>query len=274
MDVTPQDAAFVRELVHRRSAILLDSEKDYFIQMRLAQLASDKGVGSIGELVQRARAGMPGADISIIEALTTHETSFFRDVHPFEALRTEVIPGLIARREACRQLVIWCIACSTGQEPYSIAMLLKEHFPQLANWKVTIIGTDLSERVLERARAAEFSQLEVNRGLPAAKLVRYFERSGMHWRLRAELRAMVEFRKLNLIDTWSLSPTPDVVMLRNVLIYFDVPSKRRILDRIREQIAPDGTLFLGSAETTLNVAEGWERVPHERNTSYKVRVPS
>jgi len=272
LEVTPQDAQFVRDLVLRQAAIRLDGEKDYFIQMRLAQLADVSGASSIGELVNDARRGAPGAEVRIVEALATHETYFFRDLHPFEALRKEVISRLMKARESSRQLTIWCAACSSGQEPYSLAMLLREHFPALSQWKVCILATDMSEQILSKAREGVFTQMEVNRGLPAAYLPRYFERTGLNWKLRSGIRDMIEFRRVNLIDAWQMVPTPDVVMLRNVLIYFDLPTKRRILDRVRQQIAADGALFLGAAETTLNVAEGWERVANDKQTYYKIKV--
>ncbi|HEY6924316.1 MAG TPA: protein-glutamate O-methyltransferase CheR [Steroidobacteraceae bacterium] len=272
MEVTPQDAQFVRELVFRRAAIKLDDEKDYFIEMRLAQLASTCGASSIAELVDGARRGLSGAEIRIIEALTTHETYFFRDLHPFEIMKKQVIPELMAARQSARQLTIWCAACSSGQEPYSLALMLRENFTALATWKIRIVATDLSEQILAKARDGIFTQIEMNRGLPAAYLPKYFERSGLHWQIRTDIRAMVEFRQLNLIDNWFLTPTPDLVMLRNVLIYFDLPTKRRILDRVRQQIASDGRLFLGAAETTLNVAEGWERMANDKQTYYRVKV--
>jgi chemotaxis protein methyltransferase CheR len=272
MKVTTQDADFVRNLVLRLAAIKLDNEKDYFIQMRLAQLAETSGLASISELVDGARRGLPAAETRIVEALATHETYFFRDLYPFEALRKEVLPQLINAREATKQLTIWCAACSSGQEPYSLALMLREHFPQLSHWKVRIIATDMSEQILSKARQATFTQAEVNRGLPAAYLPRYFERSGLVWKLRADIRDSVEFRRLNLIDEWYVTPAADVVMLRNVLIYFDLPTKKSILDRVRQQMARDGALFLGGAETTLNVAEGWTRVANDKLIYYKVKV--
>lgn len=272
MEVTPQDAQFVRDLVFRQAAIRLDSEKDYFIEMRLAQLAGTCGAATIAELVESARRGVTGADVRIVEALATHETYFFRDVHPFEALKKELIPRLMAARQSSRQLTIWCAACSSGQEPYSLALLIREHFAELAQWKVRIIATDMSEQILAKARGGSFTQMEVNRGLPAMYLPRYFERNGLNWQVKANVRDLIDFRRLNLIEDWSMSPQPDVVMMRNVLIYFDLPTKRRILDRVRQQIAPDGALFLGAAETTFNVADGWHRVANDKQTYYRVKV--
>ena len=185
MEVTPQDAQFVRDLVFRQAAIRLDSEKDYFIEMRLAQLAGTCGAATIAELVESARRGVTGADVRIVEALATHETYFFRDVHPFEALKKELIPRLMAARQSSRQLTIWCAACSSGQEPYSLALLIREHFAELAQWKVRIIATDMSEQILAKARGGSFTQMEVNRGLPAMYLPRYFERNGLNWQVKA-----------------------------------------------------------------------------------------
>ena len=240
--------------------IKLDDQKDYLIESRLAQLAKENGFAGITALVAKARTGDRAVGTKIIEAITTHETSFYRDLVPFEALRQKVIPELIARRANVRRLTIWCAACSSGQEPYSIAMLLLEHFPDLAPWNVQIVATDLSEQVLTKARAATFSQMEVNRGLPAAYLVKYFDRQGMKWTLKPEVRRLVDFRQLNLIDRWGMSPRPDVVFLRNVLIYFELPTKKMILDQVGLAIAADGALFLGQRKprsTSPTVGIAW-----------------
>jgi chemotaxis protein methyltransferase CheR len=271
MPVNAADAAFVRNLVRVRSAILLDDAKDYLIEMRLAPLARDRGLASVGDLVRKARDGDPELDVKIVEAIATHETSFFRDLLPFDTLRKELLPKMLTARQSTRSLNIWCAACSSGQEPYSIAMMLLEQFPQLAAWTVRILATDLSVQVLAKASEGKFTQMEVNRGLPAALLLKYFTKAGVSWQLKREVRGMVEFRQLNLIDPWSLQPHPDIVLLRNVLIYFDVPTKRRILERVRQYIAPDGALFLGAAETTLNVDEQWRRITSEQSVYYGLR---
>lgn len=270
MPVSESDAVFVRDLVRRRSAIMLDASKDYLIETRLGQLAADRGLRGIPELVARARVDQ-SMQAPIIEAITTHETSFFRDFAPFEALQKDVLPRLLEARAASRQLTIWSAACSTGQEVYSIGILLREHFPQLDSWQVSLIATDISQQVLEKARAASFSQLEVNRGLPAALLLKHFERKGVHFVVRDAVRRLVTFRQVNLIDDASMTVRADVVFLRNVLIYFEVKTRRAILDRVRQLVASDGVLFLGSAETTLNVADGWEQVGSGRTVYYKVR---
>jgi chemotaxis protein methyltransferase CheR len=185
-------------------------------------------------------------------------------------LKKVLLPRLTASRAASRKLTIWCGACSSGQEPFSVAMMILENFPLLAGWSLRIIATDLSEQVLAKARAAAFTQMEMNRGLPAALLVKYFDRRGLYWHLKPEVTRLIEFRQLNLIDNWSMTPRPDIVFLRNVLIYFDLPTKRVILDRLSQSIAADGALFLGAAETTLNVSDRWERIAVDKHSYYQV----
>jgi chemotaxis protein methyltransferase CheR len=192
-------------------------------------------------------------------------------VHPFEALRTKVLPDLIAARAAQRTLRIWCGACSTGQEPYSLSMLLREKFPELATWKVSILCTDLSGDVLARAKAGSYSQLEVNRGLPALMLVKYFTRQGDAWEIKEEVRRPLEFKELNLAKAFPVLPRFDLVMLRNVLIYFDVETKKAILGRIRRVMAPDAFFFLGAAETTLNLDDAFISVPVGKTVCYRLR---
>lgn len=271
MPIGQLELEYVRDLVYRRSAIVLDAGKDYLLESRLAPLARQRGMASIDELVSRARANALDLQKWIVEALTTNETSFFRDIHPFEALRDEVFPRLMEARRSTRRLHVWCAAASTGQEPFTIAMTARESFPELATWDFKIVGTDLCEAVLERAREGLYRQHEVNRGLPATMLVKYFDRRGVDWQIKPELRRIVEFKKLNLIEPWPPLGAPDVVFIRNVLIYFDVATKRGILEKLRNTMAPDGALFLGGAETTMNLDDGFERVQAGKAAYYRIK---
>jgi len=258
MATSPDCLKYLRDLVYRRSAIVVDADKDYLLESRLQPVARSAALASIDDLVKKIRADERSPLTSaVIEAMTTNETSFFRDAHPFEALRTKILPDMIAARASSRALRIWCAASSTGQEPYSIAMAIHEAFPELASWNIQIIATDLNTAVLARARTGIYKQLEVNRGLPAPLLVKYFDRAGADWQIKAEIRKMVSFQELNLLDRWPLFSAQDVVFIRNVLIYFDIPTKRKILGRVREALRPDGYLVLGGAETTLNLDDGY-----------------
>jgi chemotaxis protein methyltransferase CheR len=268
----PTDFEYISKLVLKRSAIVLEPEKNYLVESRLLPLARREGLSSIAELVARMRAtSLDGLNQKVVEAMTTNETSFFRDLNPFEALRKVVLPDLFQRRASERRLRIWCGASSTGQEPYTIALILREHFAGFADWKTGIVATDLSTDVLARAREARYSQLEVNRGLPTPLLMKYFQRQGTGWQLKEEVRRLVEFCPLNLIDTaWRIGPA-DIVFLRNVLIYFDVPTKKTILQKVRQVLRPDGYLFLGGAETTMNLDDAFERISFERAGCYRLR---
>jgi chemotaxis protein methyltransferase CheR len=218
----------------------------------------------------RAQPGN-GLHRRVVEAMTTNETSFFRDLHPFEALRQVVLPDVLKRRETERQIHIWCAACSSGQEPYTVAMTMLEHFPQLASWSVNILATDLSSDMVNRSRAGRYGQIEVNRGLPANLLVKYFEKKGMEWQVKPEPQRLCEFRELNLIEPWGSLPRMDVVFLRNVLIYFDLETKRTILDHVRRLLQPWGFLFLGGAETTINLGDVFERVQYDKAGCYRLK---
>jgi chemotaxis protein methyltransferase CheR len=261
--MTALEFDYVCRLVRDQSGIVLEAGKEYLVDARLTPVARQVDLGSVSELVGRLRAGPNNALATrVVEAMVTTETSFFRDLHPFETLRTTVLPDLIRRRREERRLAIWCAACSTGQEPYSVALLLKEHFPDLVNWRVELLATDLSGDVLARARSGRFSQLEVNRGLPAALLVKYFVQQGATWELREDIRRMVEFRELNLTRPWPALPRADLVFLRNVMIYFDAATKSAILGRVAKVLRPDGYLLLGGAETTLNLSGSFRRAEH------------
>lgn len=273
MALTDSDLDYVRALVLDQSAIVLERNKAYLVESRLTPLATKLGFASLPEFVAKLRReALNGNHRLVIDAMTTNETYFFRDVHPFDALRTKVLPELIAARAATRTLRIWCGACSTGQEPYSIAMLLKERFPLLTAWQVSILCTDLSRDVLAKARSGAYTQLEVNRGLPAAMLIKHFTRKGDLWHIRDDLRASLLFQELNLAKPFPVLPRFDLVMLRNVLIYFDVETKRSIFARIRRVMAPDGVLFLGAAETPLNIDEAFESVSVGKSVCYRLRA--
>jgi chemotaxis protein methyltransferase CheR len=254
---------------------MLEDGKGYLVQARLDSLARRLGLGSLAELVADLRRAGPRDPLreQVVEAMTTNETSFFRDVHPFDTLRTSVLPDLISRRAKEKTLRIWCGAASTGQEPYTLAMLLKEHFAgPLAGWDVKLLATDLSTEVLDRARTGRYAQIEVNRGLPVSYLVKYFTRDGSEWVLADAVRRMVEYRTLNLIEGWPPMHPPDLVMMRNVLIYFDLPTKQKILAGVRRVMRPDGYLFLGGSETTVNIDPQFAR--HEVGKSVCYRLAS
>ena len=263
------DFDYIAQLVHRRSAIVLEPGKEYLAESRLESIARDHGLASVGELVSHMRSGMLDLSDAVVDAMTTNETSFFRDAHPFNALRDTVLPELIEARRVARSITIWCGATSSGQEPYSVAMLIREHFPELTGWQVRIIATDISPSMLQRTREGRYSQLEVNRGLPAPMLVKHFTRDGMHWVVSDDLKRMVSAQYLNLNERWPVMPPFDLVLLRNVLIYFDVPTKQQILAKVRQSLRPDGLLLLGGAETTMNLDANFERVPHGRSTWYR-----
>lgn len=269
----PAAFAYLRQLLHREAGIALDDGKEYLVQARLGPVARRLGLESVDGLVSELRR-RPGSELEreVVEALVTTETSFFRDVHPFESLREVVLPELISRRRSLRTLRIWSAACSSGQEPYSIAILLRESFPELEAWDVRILASDVSRAMIERARAGRYTQLEINRGLPTALLLRYFERDGLFWRAVEPIRRMVELREINLTRPLPPLPAMDLIFLRNVLIYFGPEARRRILERVLERLAPDGYLLVGGAETLVGEADLVDRVQIGRTSYYRRRT--
>ena len=264
------DFEYMRALIQDASGISLSPDKVYLLETRLEPLARREGLRSLKELIERLRSSAPGPlHQEVVHAMATHETLFFRDHHPFECLRYEVLPRLIEQRKDERQLSIWCAACSSGQEPYSVAMLIDSQFPEIRAWNLRIIASDMSPKILERARSGTYTIAEVNRGLPAQLLVRYFFQREQRWVLRDEIRGMVTFEQMNLDRTWLGLPRFDLVFMRNVLIYFEVPTKRAILERVEHVLRPDGYLFLGGAETTLNLSDRFERADFERSICYR-----
>jgi chemotaxis protein methyltransferase CheR len=269
MTLTAENFDFVRKLVHRDSAIVLAPGKEYLVEARLTPLARSAGVSTVDDFVTGMRTGRDGsARAKVVDALTTNETSWYRDGDPFTALRNVVLPDVVSRRGFDGTVRIWSAACSSGQEPYTIAM-------ELADLAATrplvgsILATDLSPTMVERTKAGRYSQLEVNRGMPATRLVQHFTREGTEWVVSPRLRAMVRAQQLNLACPFGALGKFDVVFLRNVLIYFDVPTKRQILQRVRAVMRPDAFLFLGSAEVTIGVDDGWRRSAAGRTSYYQ-----
>ena len=273
MTVGSADFDYIAQLVWRRSAIVLEPGKEYLVESRLTPLARREGGEKISDLVARLQSSPETAlHAEVVDAMTTNETSWFRDRLPFDALSAHILPELLVKRARERKITIWSAGCSSGQEPYSIAMMLANSLAMHPGWQVQIIATDLSEEMLAKARRGRYGQLEVNRGLPAQMLVSNFERTGMEWEVQSSIRSMVEFRPLNLARPFeSIVGRPDVIFLRNVLIYFDTETKKQVLKRVRSVLRPDGYLFLGGAETTLNVDEAFEPVQFDRATCYRQR---
>ncbi|MSR63057.1 MAG: protein-glutamate O-methyltransferase CheR [Planctomycetes bacterium] len=273
--MSEQDFGFLRTFLREQSSIQLEPGKEYLAECRLTPVARALGLKDIAELVALIRRGTSvDARRRSLEAMTTNETSFFRDVHPFETLRDHVLPEIVRARAGERALNIWCAASSSGQEPYTIAMVIREHFPQVAGWRVRIIGTDISTEMLRRTREGRYSQLEINRGLPARLLLKYFERQGLEWQIKKELRDMVDAQEVNLAKRWPSWPIFDVIFLRNVLIYFDVATKREILGRARKLMRLDGALFLGGAETPMGLDDSLKRTQAGPSWCYRLAAAS
>ena len=261
MSLAPDTFAFVAELVRRRSALNLLAGKEYLVESRLLPLARAEGRTDVDSYVRALRsAPQPAALEAVVEALTTNETSWFRDAQPFAALAEHVLPDLLARRGPMsgQPVRIWSAACSSGQEPYSIVMALADLLPPS---QLRVVATDLSDQMIARGRAGRYTQLEMNRGLPATMLVRHFTRAGHEWEVSPQVRGAVSFVKHNLLDAPPLGGPFDVIFLRNVLIYFDLATKRTILHRLQQVLRPGAFLLLGAAETTIGIDDGWERVP-------------
>jgi chemotaxis protein methyltransferase CheR len=273
MTISSADFEFVRRLAQSVAGFLLEEGKEYLVETRLGPIAKAEGLVNVTDLIGKLRWQNPPALVEkVVEALTTNETLFFRDSRPFEHLKRDVFPDLFARNLG-QPIRVWSAASSTGQEPYSIAMLLVEHFPLQASL-VSILGTDLSTEVLDRARAAQFYESEMSRGLTAEQRRRFFEPVGSEWRLVQRIRSMVEFRSLNLATPFQNLPLFDVVLLRNVLIYFDLAGKKSVLARIKGVLKPGGYLLLGSSETLLGVDDDFVALRDSGTTSYRYGDPA
>lgn len=270
MPLSPENFGFIQQFARESAALVVEAGKEYLVDSRLTPLAAQAGFATLDEFITQLRTNRNGTLFhdQVIDALTTNETSFFRDFLPFETLRQHLVPRLIAKRAAVQKLSIWSAASSSGQEAYSIAMLLSEHFPELRTWQIKILGTDLSPTMVKQARTGSYSQLEVNRGLPAPMLLKFFTKVENRWVIRDDIKKLVEFREMNLSKPWPILPLFDIVMIRNVMIYFDIETKKSILAKIRHCLHPDGFLFLGSAETTLNLDLSWDSSALGNSTFY------
>jgi chemotaxis protein methyltransferase CheR len=266
-EITFQNYAFLQEHIYRESGIVLDEGKHYLLEARLSPIVARRHIGTLNDLCALLRTSRDGPLArEVVEAVTTNETLFFRDIQLWDGLQTVLIPELVERYAATRILRCWSAAASSGQEAYSLAMLLLEM--GLRDWCIQIAGTDLNQQILERARSGVYSQLEVNRGLPARYLIKYFVRHGLAWELKEEVRRMVRFVQADLRNVPATFGPFDLVLCRNVLIYFDVATRQRILQRIRGVLPYGGYLVLGSAETTLNVDESFVPRGIGRTTVY------
>jgi len=262
--VTPPDYEYLRKLLKERSGLDLSADKQYLIESRLLPLSRKSGLAGIGELVQKMKGGSADITTQVVEAMTTNETFFFRDKVPFDHFRDSIMPEILQARASRKTLRIWCAAGSTGQEPYSLAMCLKEMGAALSGWRVEILATDLSQEVLEKSRAGIYSQFEVQRGLPIQMLVKYFKQTGELWQINADIRAMVQHRQLNLLHDFSQLGAFDVIFCRNVLIYFDQDTKINIFNRLAKATEPDGFLVLGAAETVVGLTDVFKPYPERR----------
>ena len=262
--MNPTEYEYLRKFLKENSGLDLSADKQYLIESRLLPLARKAGLPGIGELVQKLQGGSPVLVTSVVESMTTNETFFFRDKVPFDHFRDHIMPEIIKARASRRSVRIWCAAGSTGQEPYSLAMCLKEMGAALTGWRIEIIATDLSQEVLEKAKAGVYSQFEVQRGLPIQHLVKYFKPNGETWQINPELRAMIQHRQLNLLHDFAQLGTFDVIFCRNVLIYFDQDTKISIFNRLARQIESDGFLVLGAAETVVGLTDAFKPVPDRR----------
>ena len=269
----PDDFAYFTKYIYDQTGLVLGPDKMYLIESRLAPLARKWNVATIDLLVGQLRSARdPALQRDVVDAMMTNESFFFRDGKPFDQFRQLILPALLQSRAAKKSFRIWCAAASTGQEPYTLAMILKEEAAKLAGWRVDIVGTDISHEALERAKAGIYTQFEVQRGLPITLLVKYFKQQGDKWGIAPEIRSAVQYRSFNLLSEFASLGSFDVIFCRNVLIYFDQKTKGQILDRMAKLMPTDGVLYLGGAETVLGVTERFQPMPGQRGI-YQVVAP-
>ncbi len=268
--INPEQFRFFSEMVRQNSGISLQKGKEYLLESRLNELARVLGLKNIDELYRKIKfQPNPKLKEQIVEAMTTNETYFFRDQHPFDALKNHVIPELMQAKKDVKRLKFWSAACSTGQEPYSIAMILREHFQALNNWRVEIIASDISQQAINKGKEGRFTQVEVNRGLPIQLLIKYFKQNGAFWIVDSKLKNMIRFKKVNLMGPFIGISGIDVIMCRYVLIYFDQKTKKGILEKLVKTLNPGGYLFLGATETPVGLPPSMKRKTFGRATCWQ-----
>ena len=269
--MSPEDYKYITDFLLETTGLSLGENKEYLLEARLIPLAQTHGMNSIQDLVLSLRSGIdPTLRQDIMEAMTTNESSFFRDRRPFDELKNTILPDLIAERKMTQKLRIWCSACSHGQEPYSIVMTLREHFPELADWNIQIVATDLCTKALKRAEEGVYSQFEVQRGLPVQLLMKYFEQCEQGWKIKSDSGVNIQWQRLNLLEDFKHLGMFDIVFCRNVLIYFKPEMKKDILNRISEQMHSSGVLLLGAAETVLGISDNYSKLSGCQSAIYQL----
>ena len=264
------DYQFIQTFLKKHAAISIDETKQYLVESRLQPLAKAEGLNSIEKLVTKLRfQSTRDLERKVVEAMTTNETSFYRDPNVYQAIESHLIPAIAERNRTTKQVRIWSAACSTGQEPYTLAMILDEHFAHKPGWQIEVVATDIDTMVLERAKQGVYGKLAVNRGLPAKKLIRYFSKKGTEWQVKDSLKKYITFGQMNLAQSWSVRGTFDLILMRNVLIYFDRDTKREILTRAQRLLTPEGSLMLGTAETTLSITDRYVRAKVGKAVVYR-----
>ena len=273
--MTPQDYDYIRKLLRERSGLVLSADKQYLVESRLVPVARKAGLASLAELVATLKS-MPLSPLttSVVEAMTTNESFFFRDKLPFDHFRDVIIPALMAARAHEKHIRIWCAAAATGQEPYSLAMILRDIGIALKQWRIEILATDICSAALEKARIGLYSQFEVQRGLSIQMLIKYFTAAGDLWQISSDIRSMVTYRHFNLLQDFSAFGMFDIVFCRNVLIYFDQATKTSVLNRIGRSMRPDGYLLLGAAETVVGLTDAFKPLPQHRGLYMPAPVPA
>lgn len=270
MSISAEDFEKVQKFLIEKSGIALSSGKEYLVEGRLQSLVYSERFDDIHALVASMN-GNPASDLGrkVVEALTTNETSFFRDRHPFETLKSSVMPDVLNDPQTGKQVHIWSAACSSGQEPYSLAMLLADSFAWVTDREIKIIASDISEEMLEKCRSGLFTQFEISRGLPAHYLPRFLQRAESQWQMKAEIRERIDFRYLNLYENWAGLPRLDIVFIRNVLIYFDRDTKKSTLEKMTKVLRPGGYLFLGSGETPVGLEDRFQPTDFSTSACFK-----